>query len=159
MDNVVRKTNRLQRDGYRLIGSIFGGFIQAVQETFFSQDRLAPCGSTRQFHRQPSGGHSAYLSVTDFFFIQISRIEYIHSNSFVHRDIKPANFVMGTGKSAHLVNIIDFGLAKKFRDSRTSTHIPYKQNDFHGVGTSLFAAINTHLGVGARFLSFWRLLG
>ena len=37
--------------------------------------------------------------------------------SFVHRDIKPANFVMGTAKSAHLVNVIDFGLAKKFCDS------------------------------------------
>ncbi|KIK05064.1 hypothetical protein K443DRAFT_675361 [Laccaria amethystina LaAM-08-1] len=77
----------------------------------------------------------------------ISRIEFIHSHSFVHRDIKPANFVMGTGKAAHLVNVIDFGLAKKFRDPRTSNHIPYRQDEFHGVGTSLFAAINTHLGV------------
>ncbi|KAF5378093.1 hypothetical protein D9615_007600 [Tricholomella constricta] len=77
----------------------------------------------------------------------ISRIEFIHSHSLVHRDIKPANFVMGTGKAAHMVNVIDFGLAKKFRDSRTSNHIPYKQDDYHGVGTSLFAAINTHLGV------------
>lgn len=79
--------------------------------------------------------------------VQISRIEFIHSKNFVHRDIKPANFVMGTGKSAHLVNVIDFGLAKKFRDSRTSNHIPFKQDDVHGVGTSLFAAINTHLGI------------
>lgn len=55
---------------------------------------------------------------------------------------------MGVGKAAHLVNVIDFGLAKKFRDPRTSNHIPYKQDDVHGVGTSLFAAINTHLGVG-----------
>lgn len=46
-----------------------------------------------------------------------------------------------------MVNVIDFGLAKKFRDSRTLLHIPYKRDDFHGVGTSLFAAINTHLGV------------
>lgn len=77
----------------------------------------------------------------------LTRIQYIHCHSLVHRDIKPANFVMGTGKSAHLVNIIDFGLAKKFRDPRTDAHIPYKQDDVHGVGTSLFAAINTHLGV------------
>ncbi|KAH9475355.1 Casein kinase I isoform epsilon [Psilocybe cubensis] len=77
----------------------------------------------------------------------ISRIEFIHTNSIVHRDIKPANFVMGTGKAAHMVNVIDFGLAKRFRDARTSAHIPYKQDDVHGVGTSLFAAINTHLGV------------
>lgn len=79
---------------------------------------------------------------------QISRIEFIHSHSLVHRDIKPANFVMGTGRASHLVNVIDFGLAKKFRDNRTYNHIPYKQDGFHGVGTSLFAAINTHLGVG-----------
>ncbi|KAG5652562.1 hypothetical protein H0H81_004571 [Sphagnurus paluster] len=77
----------------------------------------------------------------------ISRIEFIHSHSLVHRDIKPANFVIGTGKAAHIVNVIDFGLAKKFRDLRTSNHIPYKQDDYHGVGTSLFAAINTHLGI------------
>jgi len=47
-----------------------------------------------------------------------------------------------------MVNDIDFGLANKFRDSWTSNHIPYKQDDFHGVGASLFAAINTHLGFG-----------
>ena len=62
---------------------------------------------------------------------------------------------MGTGKASHMVNVIDFGLAKKFRDSKTSTHIPYKQDEFHGVGTSLFAAINTHLGVGSS--SFFSL--
>ncbi|CAA7266011.1 unnamed protein product [Cyclocybe aegerita] len=46
-----------------------------------------------------------------------------------------------------LHNVIDFALAKKFRDSKTTMYILYKQDDFHGVGTSLFAAINTHLGV------------
>ncbi|KAF7416197.1 hypothetical protein PC9H_002461 [Pleurotus ostreatus] len=77
----------------------------------------------------------------------ISRIAFIHSRDLVHRDIKPANFVMGTAKSAHLVNVIDFGLAKKFRDPRTGAHIPYHQDSIHGVGTSLFASINTHMGI------------
>ncbi|KAJ7074470.1 kinase-like domain-containing protein [Mycena amicta] len=75
----------------------------------------------------------------------ISRIEFIHTHGFVHRDIKPANFVMGTGRASSMVNVIDFGLAKKFRQN--ALHIPFKQDDFHGVGTSLFAAINTHIGV------------
>ncbi|KAA1470999.1 kinase-like protein [Dentipellis sp. KUC8613] len=79
----------------------------------------------------------------------ISRLEFIHSHDLVHRDIKPANFVMGTRRAAHLVNVIDFGLAKKFRDSRTGAHIPYHQDPHHGVGTSLFASINTHLGIEA----------
>ncbi|KAI0321240.1 kinase-like protein [Amylostereum chailletii] len=77
----------------------------------------------------------------------ISRIEFIHTRDLVHRDIKPANFVMGTGHAGHLVNVIDFGLAKKFRDPRTGAHIPYQQDGHHGVGTSLFASLNTHLGV------------
>lgn len=55
---------------------------------------------------------------------------------------------MGTGKNADFVNVIDFGLAKKFRDPRSGGHIPYRQDEHHGVGTSLFAAINTHLGIG-----------
>lgn len=78
----------------------------------------------------------------------LERIAFIHSKDFVHRDVKPANFVMGTGPAAHLANVIDFGLAKKFRDSKTGAHIPYREEDCHGVGTSLFASINTHLGVG-----------
>ncbi|KAL0948152.1 hypothetical protein HGRIS_010768 [Hohenbuehelia grisea] len=77
----------------------------------------------------------------------LPRLEFIHSRDLVHRDIKPANFVMGTGKAANVVHAIDFGLAKKFRDPRTGLHIPYHQDDVHGVGTSLFASINTHMGI------------
>jgi casein kinase I family protein HRR25 len=77
----------------------------------------------------------------------LSRLEFIHSRDFVHRDVKPANFVMGTDRAEHLVNVIDFGLAKKFRDPKTSAHIPYRQDDHHGVGTSLFASINAHRGI------------
>ncbi|KAI0665481.1 kinase-like protein [Trametes maxima] len=81
----------------------------------------------------------------------ITRIEYIHSRDFVHRDIKPANFVVPktseSQRADYVVNVIDFGLAKKFRDPRTGGHIPYQQDDHHGVGTCLFAAINTHLGI------------
>lgn len=35
---------------------------------------------------------------------------------------------MGLGKKGNLVYIIDFGLAKKYRDGRTHLHIPYKEN-------------------------------
>jgi casein kinase 1/casein kinase I family protein HRR25 len=46
----------------------------------------------------------------------IQRIEYIHSRLFLHRDIKPDNFLIGVGKRQHYVYIIDFGLAKRYRD-------------------------------------------
>ncbi|KPI36820.1 Casein kinase-like protein [Cyphellophora attinorum] len=58
----------------------------------------------------------------------ISRIEYIHAKSFIHRDIKPDNFLMGIGKRGNQVNVIDFGLAKKYRDPKTHFHIPYREN-------------------------------
>uniref|UniRef100_UPI00358F88F9 casein kinase I-like isoform X1 n=2 Tax=Myxine glutinosa TaxID=7769 RepID=UPI00358F88F9 len=76
----------------------------------------------------------------------ISRIEYVHSKNFIHRDIKPDNFLMGLGKKGNLVYIIDFGLAKKYRDARTHQHIPYRENK-NLTGTARYASINTHLGI------------
>ncbi|CAJ0747793.1 17824_t:CDS:10, partial [Entrophospora sp. SA101] len=76
----------------------------------------------------------------------ISRIEYIHSKNFIHRDIKPDNFLMGIGKRGNQVNVIDFGLAKKYRDPKTHLHIPYRENK-NLTGTARYASINTHLGV------------
>ena len=78
--------------------------------------------------------------------VQISRIEYVHTKSFIHRDIKPDNFLMGLGKRANQVNIIDFGLAKKYRDPKTHIHIPYRENK-NLTGTARYASINTHLGI------------
>ncbi|CAI9766137.1 unnamed protein product [Fraxinus pennsylvanica] len=75
----------------------------------------------------------------------INRIEFIHSKSFLHRDIKPDNFLMGLGRHANQVYIIDLGLAKKFRDSSTR-HIPYRENK-NLIGTVRYASMNTHLGI------------
>ena len=71
---------------------------------------------------------------------------YVHSKSFIHRDIKPDNFLMGLGKRANQVNIIDFGLAKKYRDPKTHLHIPYRENK-NLTGTARYASINTHVGI------------
>lgn len=76
----------------------------------------------------------------------IQRIEYVHSRSFLHRDIKPDNFLMGLGKEANIVYVIDFGLAKKYRDHKTHVHIPYRENK-NLTGTARYASINTHLGI------------
>ncbi|XP_024022741.1 casein kinase 1-like protein 2 isoform X1 [Morus notabilis] len=76
----------------------------------------------------------------------INRVEFVHSKSFLHRDIKPDNFLMGLGRRANQVYIIDFGLAKKYRDASTHQHIPYRENK-NLTGTARYASMNTHLGI------------
>lgn len=53
---------------------------------------------------------------------------------------------MGLGKKGNLVYIIDFGLAKKYKDAKSSMHIPYRENK-NLTGTARYASINTHLGI------------
>ncbi|XP_042403894.1 casein kinase 1-like protein 2 isoform X2 [Zingiber officinale] len=76
----------------------------------------------------------------------LNRVEFVHSKSFLHRDIKPDNFIMGLGRRANQVYIIDFGLAKKYRDTSTHQHIPYRENK-NLTGTARYASVNTHLGI------------
>ncbi|XP_020677800.1 casein kinase 1 [Dendrobium catenatum] len=76
----------------------------------------------------------------------VNRVEYMHSRGFLHRDIKPDNFLMGLGRRANQVYIIDYGLAKKYRDLQTHKHIPYRENK-NLTGTARYASVNTHLGV------------
>lgn len=44
------------------------------------------------------------------------------------------------------VFIIDYGLAKKYRDNRTRQHILYRE-DKNLTGTARYASINAHLGI------------
>merc|ERR1712176_1205145 len=76
----------------------------------------------------------------------INRVEYVHAKNFIHRDIKPDNFLIGLGKKANQVHIIDFGLAKKYRDPKTQQHIPYREGKSL-TGTARYASVNTHLGI------------
>jgi casein kinase 1/casein kinase I family protein HRR25 len=76
----------------------------------------------------------------------LMRLEYIHTRCYIHRDIKPDNFLMGRGNRSKVVFIIDFGLAKMYRDPRTHRHIPYREGK-NLTGTARYASINTHMGI------------
>jgi len=53
---------------------------------------------------------------------------------------------MGHGKSSNIVYLINFGLAKKYRDPKTQQHIPYRENKSPTV-TARYASINALTGI------------
>lgn len=54
---------------------------------------------------------------------QFDSIEYVHSQGIVYGDIKPDSFLFGLPPKEGRVNLIDFGLAKPWRDPLT-LHTP-----------------------------------
>ena len=76
----------------------------------------------------------------------IQRLEFLHNNHFIHRDMKPDNFLIGHGKKQNVIYVIDYGLAKRYRDPKTGEHIPYKDNKSL-TGTARYASVNAHLGI------------
>jgi serine/threonine protein kinase len=77
---------------------------------------------------------------------QLARVEYMHGRLLLHRDIKPENFLVGLGTQKTTIYAIDFGLAKKYKDSTTGAHIAYRNNKSL-TGTARYASVSTHLGI------------
>ena len=73
------------------------------------------------------------------------RIQELHSKNYLHRDIKPENFLIGIGYLSNTIYIIDFGLSKKYKDSKMN-HLPYREHR-PLTGTTRYASINNHLGI------------
>ena len=75
----------------------------------------------------------------------IDRIEYIHSKYIIHRDIKPENFMIGY-KNNSIIYIIDFGISRKYKSSRTGKHIKFSLTG-KMFGTVRYVSYNGSRGV------------
>lgn len=54
----------------------------------------------------------------------LARVRELHRRGWLHRDVKPENFVLGDGVHSDraVVHMVDFGLAKAWRDPLTGAH-------------------------------------
>ncbi|KAI9470795.1 MAG: kinase-like domain-containing protein [Benjaminiella poitrasii] len=79
----------------------------------------------------------------------ITAVEGIHKRNFIHRDIKPDNFLISRPDdtlSNTKISLIDFGMAKRYRNPDTKEHIPYREKK--GItGTARYMSVNMHLGI------------
>ena len=76
----------------------------------------------------------------------LNRIENLHKHHYLHRDIKPENFLIGIHEKSNVIYLIDFGLSKRYKNSKTHQHIPYREGRAL-TGTARYVSINTHLGI------------
>lgn len=72
-------------------------------------------------------------------------VEEMHKHGYVHRDLKPQNYACGLGSEKHLIYILDFGIARKFLNTKNEVKTPREVVGFKG--TVRFASIACHRGI------------
>ena len=114
-----------QKDKYNiLVESLLG---KSLNKIFFNNNR--------------------YLCIKDVSMIAIQvieRLKFIHSKYIIHRDIKPENFLIGYD-DPFIIYLIDFGLSKKYRSSRTGRHVQFSVPK-RITGTARYSSLNSLRG-------------
>ena len=75
----------------------------------------------------------------------IDRLEYIHSKNIIYCDVKPDNFLIGI-EDPYVIYIVDFGLCKKYKSSKTGKHIRLRNTKKFN-GTIKYSSVNIIKGI------------
>ncbi|KAK0532285.1 Palmitoylated plasma membrane-bound casein kinase [Tilletia horrida] len=148
-----RKTDAPQlRDEFRAY-KLLGGSVGIPQAYYFGNENLHSIlvidllGPSLEDLFDMCGRKFSIKTVVMCAKQMITRVQTIHEKSLIYRDIKPDNFLIGRPNTttANLIHIVDFGMAKQYRDPKTKQHIPYRERKSLS-GTARYMSINTHLG-------------
>ena len=141
------------RDEYRLY-KILAGCYGVPKVYFFGQEGVHNVlvmdllGPSLEDLFEWCGRKFSVSTVVAIAIHMIRRVQTLHEHLLIYRDIKPDNFLVGrpATPTAQKVHIVDFGMAKQYRDPRTHQHIAYRERKAL-LGTARYMSINTHLGI------------
>lgn len=102
-----------------IVMTLVGASLEKLKQKAFSKSTALQCGL------------QTMKAIHDF-----------HQLGFLHRDIKPANYCIGAGAKRELVYILDFGLARKYRQSNGKVREP--RNRTKMVGTPRYCPRASH---------------
>ncbi|CAR29299.1 ZYRO0G05412p [Zygosaccharomyces rouxii] len=148
-----RKTEAPQlKDEYRTY-KILAGTLGIPQAYYFGQEGLHNIlvidllGPSLEDLFDWCGRRFSVKTVVQVAVQMVTLIEDLHARDLIYRDIKPDNFLVGRPQQPdeNKVHLIDFGMAKQYRDPKTKQHIPYREKKSLS-GTARYMSINTHLG-------------
>ncbi|KAI6242202.1 Tau-tubulin kinase 2 [Aphelenchoides fujianensis] len=72
----------------------------------------------------------------------LEAVEDLHKHGFIHRDLKPANYACGLKYKRHIIYLLDFGIARRYKNDNGELKAPRSYVAFKG--TVRFCAINCH---------------
>ncbi|EFP10361.1 hypothetical protein CRE_23562 [Caenorhabditis remanei] len=72
----------------------------------------------------------------------LEAVEELHKFGFIHRDLKPQNYACGLDDKKHLIYILDFGIARKYLNTKNELKTPRETVGFKG--TVRYAPLACH---------------